>query len=80
MAEVLFFSEKLAAAIEGKQPGEQLDIIQKMISEAEAQKAAGYGPPRDEISRARRKWLAIYDEFFAPITINTTKEVSCVSS
>ncbi|WEX10310.1 hypothetical protein [Chelativorans sp. AA-79] len=80
MAEPIFFSEKLARAIEGKQPGEQLDIIAGMIAEAEAQKAVGYGPPRSDIYAARRKWLAIYDAHLAPVTITSKDKESCVSS
>jgi hypothetical protein len=41
-----------------------LDALRKLIDEAEADKLDGYGPPQDDINRARRKWLALYDEIY----------------
>ena len=41
-----------------------LDALRKLIDEAEADKQAGYGPPRDDINRARRKWLDRYEHHY----------------
>jgi len=41
-----------------------LDALRKLIDEAEADKLAGYGPPQDDINRARRKWLALYEQIY----------------
>ncbi len=41
-----------------------LDTLRKLIDEAEADKLAGYGPPQDDINRARRKWLALYEGIY----------------
>ena len=41
-----------------------LDTLRKLIDEAEADKLAGYGPPQDDINRARRKWLALYETIY----------------
>lgn len=41
-----------------------LDALRKLIDDAEADKLAGYGPPRDDINCARRKWLALYEEIY----------------
>lgn len=56
-----WFSEKVdeCAALPGD---EALEALRELIDEAAAQKQAGYGPPQDEINRARRRWLALYEE------------------
>lgn len=58
----VFFSEKAFAAIEGKEPLDQLMTLDAMVREAEADKAAGSGPPRDEIDIVRRRFVRIYKE------------------
>ena len=66
----VFFTERLERAIAGKEPQEQLTIIEELKKQAERDKQAGYGPPQDEITAARRKWLRIYDEHLAPVLID----------
>lgn len=65
-----WLTERLERAIAGKEPQEQLTIIEELIKQAERDKQAGYGPPQDEINAARRKWLRIYDEHLAPVLID----------
>lgn len=43
---------------------DSLDALRRLIDEAEADKQAGYGPPQDDINRARRKWLALYEAIY----------------
>lgn len=38
----------------------------KLIDEAAAQKAFGYGPPQSDITAARRKWLAKFSDIYDP--------------
>lgn len=46
-------------------PADQaLDALRKLIDDAEADKQAGYGPPQDDINRARRKWLDLYERTY----------------
>lgn len=56
-----WFSEKVdqCAALPGD---EALDTLRELIEDAEASKGVGYGPPQQEINRARRRWLALYEE------------------
>lgn len=58
-----WFSEKVdeAATLGGE---DALDALLKLIDEADTQKKHGFGPPQDDINKARRKWLAIYDDFY----------------
>jgi hypothetical protein len=41
-----------------------LDSLRALIEEAEADKQAGYGPAQDDINRARRKWLDLYEQIY----------------
>lgn len=41
-----------------------LGALRELITNAELDKAEGYGPPADDINSARRKWLALYDELY----------------
>ena len=43
---------------------EALDALRKLIDEAEADKRDGYGPPREDINRARRRWLDLYERTY----------------
>lgn len=62
-AYALFFFELCRAAMDSEQdPDKQLELLAKLITDAELAKQIGSGPPQDEINRARRLWLAIYDE------------------
>lgn len=61
----VFFSQKVDAALKGKGEFAQLDILAEMILDAEDQKQRGYGPSQDEINRARRRWLDIYESTYA---------------
>ena len=58
-----WFSELVDdAAAQGGQAA--LDNLRALIDEAVADKEAGYGPCQDDINRARRKWLAIYETIY----------------
>lgn len=59
-----FFSETVDHAIHGRSPDDQLTILADLISEAQADKEAGYGPPQHDINRARRLWLDIYASLY----------------
>lgn len=61
----VFFSEHVDAAIADKPIGEQLSALAKLIQDAEFAKLSGYGPPADELGTARRRWLALYDQWAA---------------
>lgn len=41
-----------------------LDALRKLIDEADADKRDGFGPPQDDINKARRKWLALYEQTY----------------
>lgn len=58
----VFFSEHVSACIEGKSLDEALDALAALILEASADKEAGYGPPQDDLNKARRKWLDMYEQ------------------
>ena len=60
----VFFSEKVAAAIEGKTDDEALQIIASMIADTQFAKQEGSGPPQDEINQARRLFLNIYARLY----------------
>lgn len=58
-----FFFELCRAEVDAEpDPDKQLELLAKLITDAELAKQAGSGPAQDEINRARRLWLAIYDE------------------
>lgn len=63
MTRLRWFSERVAdcLALGGEAA---LDALRSLIDEAEADKLAGYGPPKDDINCARRKWLALYEEIY----------------
>lgn len=60
-----FFPQKVDAALKGRDAFDQMNVLAEMILDAEDQKQRGYGPPQDEINRARRRWLAIYESTYA---------------
>ncbi len=63
MSRFRWFSEKVDDCLAlGGDPA--LDGLRSLIDQAEADKLFGYGPPRDDINQARRKWLALYDEIY----------------
>lgn len=43
---------------------EALNALRKLIDEAEADKRDGYGPPREDLNRARRRWLDLYERTY----------------
>lgn len=47
-----------------------LTVLQRLIEEADADKHAGYGPPQDDINKARRKWLDLYQQVYGPWEID----------
>lgn len=58
-----WFSERVDDCL--KLPVEEaLSSLEKLITDAEFDKQAGYGPPADDINRARRKWLDLYNRTF----------------
>lgn len=59
----VWFSERVQAAA-GLGGEEALTALQILVADAEADKRDGYGPPQDDINKARRKWLAIYHEIY----------------
>ncbi|MGX9120293.1 hypothetical protein ACWTU6_27060 [Mesorhizobium sp. BHbsci] len=64
MSAQVFFSEEVAAAIKGKAPLDQLEIIRNLVDEADAAKQAGSGPPLDDINAARRLYIRIAGELY----------------
>ena len=65
MSAPVFFSQKVEAAIAGKDEDAALADLGALIQEAMFDKEAGYGPPQDEINLARRKWLDLYEAFYS---------------
>lgn len=57
-----FFVDRALSEIEGKEPLEQLAILDSFVSEAERDKADGFGPPQDHIDVLRRKYIRIAGE------------------
>lgn len=62
-----FFSETVEHAIHGRSPDDQLAILADLISEAQADKEAGFGPSQHDINRARRLWLDIYASVYGRV-------------
>lgn len=57
------FSEQVSDCLAlGGEPA--LDALRKLIEEAEADKQAGYGPPQSDLTAARRKWMALFEEIY----------------
>lgn len=58
-----WFSERVGDCL--KLPVEDaLSSLAKLITDAELDKQAGYGPPADDINKARRKWLDLYNRTY----------------
>jgi len=58
-----WFSERVSDCL--ALPADQaLDALRKLIDDAEADKQAGYGPSQDDINRARRQWLDLYERTY----------------
>ena len=59
-----WFSERVADCL--AHPADRaLTDLAELIREAEADKADGFGPPQDDINRARRRWLDLYAQTYA---------------
>lgn len=65
LLEPVFFSQKVDAAIAGKDEDAALSDLLALIQEAILDKEAGYGPPQEEINLARRKWLDLYEAIYS---------------
>lgn len=69
-----FFSEKVDECL--SLPGAAgLDALRDLIVEAQSDKEAGYGPPQDDLNRARRKWLDRYDAIYVRAGNDNTDEM-----
>jgi hypothetical protein len=60
-----WFSERVKDCL-AKPPVEALETLAALIADASADKRDGFGPPQDDINRARRKWLALYEQYGRP--------------
>ena len=59
----VWFSERVKAAADlGGEEAEK--ALRQLIDDATADKLAGFGPPQDSVTAARRKWMAIYSELY----------------
>lgn len=58
-----WFSERVEACL-AKPVTEALESLSTLILDASADKRDGFGPPQDDINRARRKWLALYEQTY----------------
>ena len=47
-----------------------LDTAASLIMEASEAKERGFGPPLDDLNRARRAWLNAYERIAAPAIID----------
>lgn len=65
LLEPVFFSQKVDAAIAGKDEDAALSDLLALIQEAILDKEAGHGPPQEEINLARRKWLDLYETIYS---------------
>lgn len=70
----VFWSRRTDLAISGKPLGDQLQILGEIIADAEHAKVEGYGPPQSDISNAKRRWNAIYEEWIGERLPSTRKE------
>lgn len=59
-----FFSQRAFRAIEGKEPLDQLALLQEYVEQAQRDKLAGYGPPEDDINIVRRRFIRIASEVY----------------
>lgn len=60
MLAIVPFGQKVDAALKGKGPFEQLNILAALIQDAEDQRL-----PKADTDRARRRWLEIYETTYA---------------
>lgn len=58
-----WFSERVEACL-AKPATDALESLSALILDASADKRDGFGPPQDDINRARRKWLALYEQTY----------------
>ena len=62
---IVFWSQRIEAALVGKSLDEQLNVLRDMISEAEWAQAQGRGPAQFDLANAKRKWNAIYEQWIS---------------
>lgn len=43
---------------------EAMTALHRLIDDADADKRDGFGPPQDDINKARRKWLDLYNRTY----------------
>lgn len=58
-----WFSAKVSACLEIGGVA-ALEKLHALITDAEFDKIEGFGPPQDDINKARRKWLDLYAQIY----------------
>lgn len=58
-----WFSERVADCL-ALPVDEALADLAQLITDAAADKMAGYGPPLDDINKARRQWMALFERHY----------------